>query len=142
LNSLRDPFHSPELPLCNKALNGLESYDLNELRLVGIVWEPGEPKGLVMDGASAGHIIVPGSPIGNRGGIVEAITPTHVVVRENSRARTAGSTSVQLPLFTFNKRPRNPETLAQTHRKRTATDGSTAPSPACRTIEAARGNSH
>ena len=91
LNDLRDPFRAPALRPCNKALNGLESYDLNELRLVGILWEPGEPKGLVMDGANAGHIIVPGSRIGNRGGTVEAITPTHVVVQEDSRAGMAGS---------------------------------------------------
>jgi len=79
---LRDPFRPTEVISCDEPVNNLQRYDLTELQLVGIVWERDEPKGLVMDAAELGHIIIPGSRIGNRGGIVEAITPTHVVVEE------------------------------------------------------------
>lgn len=100
--SLRDPFRPAEVIACNEPVNSLERYDLNELQLVGIVWDLDEPKGLVMDGAESGHIVVPGTRIGNRGGIVKAITPTHVFVEEPlpEGAGAPRSTSLEVPKFT------------------------------------------
>lgn len=100
LEGLRDPFAPPERSVCGTRWNGLESYDLSELRLAGIVWESRAPRGLIIDGMRSGHIVRPGSRIGNRGGVVEAITPTHLVVRENA-AGTGASTTLALPVFTF-----------------------------------------
>lgn len=100
LEELRDPFAAPERSACGQPWNGLESYDLSELRLAGIVWESRAPRGLIIDGTRLGHIVRPGSRIGNRGGVVEVITPTHLVVRENA-AGTDASTTLALPVFTF-----------------------------------------
>lgn len=110
LMRLRDPFDPTQGIPCRKPASGLQSYDLNELRLVGVIWELHEPRGLVMDGAESGHIIIPGSPIGNRGGTVKAITPTQVLIEENppNGVRAARSMSLQLPYLTA----RDPTALA------------------------------
>lgn len=109
LTNIRDPFNPTAGVPCHKPGDGLQSYDLDELRLVGIVWEPHEPRGLVMDGAELSHVIVPGSPIGNRGGIVKVITPTRVVIDEPLSGGTNSTRSMSLEFrASTSKRPSTP----------------------------------
>jgi len=112
-DSLRDPFQPPGGFPCDNESNSLESYDLSELRLAGIVWDNHAPRGLVIDRANSGHIITPGSRIGNRGGIVDTITPTHIIVRENSLAGTSQPTLLALPVFAFGATAEEQDTTRQ-----------------------------
>jgi hypothetical protein len=83
----RDPFRPFTLSLRaetreNEVLTPLQRYELPQLRLAGIVLELSPPRAMLQDNAGMGYIITPGTPIGNRHGIVKAIEPRRVVVEE------------------------------------------------------------
>ena len=83
----RDPFRPFTLSLRtetreNEVLTPLQRYELPQLRLAGVVLELSPPRAMLQDNAGMGYIITPGTPIGNRHGIVKAIEPRRVVVEE------------------------------------------------------------
>jgi type IV pilus assembly protein PilP len=83
----RDPFRPLSLNIkpvqrSREALSPLERYDLGQLKLVGIVWDIGEPRAMVEDDAGLGYTIKAGTPIGPNEGKIKSIQPTEVVVEE------------------------------------------------------------
>lgn len=83
----RDPFLSPfarplEDDLPEEAKTPLQRFDLGQLKLVGVIWEAGEPKALIEDGGGLGYIVTRGTLIGSKGGVIRAIEPRRIVVEE------------------------------------------------------------
>lgn len=60
----------------------LERMDLTQLKLVAIVWNVPDPKGMVEDGMGKGYIFSVGTSIGKSKGKVTQITSKGVVIRE------------------------------------------------------------
>jgi len=82
----RDPFRS-FLSLGGKVEDEtprtpLQRYELDEYRLVGIIWGIDRPRALVEDPESVGHVMEIGTYIGKNWGKVTQITSTEVVVTE------------------------------------------------------------
>ncbi len=83
----RDPFRPFTLSLRSETHDDeprtpLQRYELPQLRLAGVVLELSPPRAMLQDNAGMGYIITPGTPIGNRHGVVKAIEPRRVVVEE------------------------------------------------------------
>src|SRR5690606_25012264 len=84
----RDPFVpyiNPELKLTlaqDVPLEPLQKVALGELKLIGIIWDVGRPKALVVDPAGKSHIIIENSKIGTERGYVAAIREGEVIVVE------------------------------------------------------------
>lgn len=83
----RDPFQPFALkPTVERRsrenLSPLEQYEIGQLKLVGIVWDIGEPRAMVEDTAGLGYIVTVGTPIGANEGKVKAIKPAEVVIEE------------------------------------------------------------
>jgi Tfp pilus assembly protein PilP len=83
----RNPFRPPGLPAKTRRpsrenLSPLERYDLGQLKLVGIVWDPKEPKAMVEDGAGLGFIVGVGTAIGNNDGKIKTINKNEIVIKE------------------------------------------------------------
>ena len=68
------PDDSPRTPL--------QRYELDEYRLVGIIWGVDRPRALVEDPDKVGHVMEIGTYIGKNWGKVTQITSTEVVVTE------------------------------------------------------------
>jgi hypothetical protein len=84
----RDPFMPPRLTPSQvaNARTPLETYQLGQLKLVGIVAQPPESyRAMVEDSAGLGYIITTGTPIGSSGGVVRSIEPTRVIIEESTR---------------------------------------------------------
>ncbi|MCC6849713.1 MAG: pilus assembly protein PilP [Deltaproteobacteria bacterium] len=82
----RDPFTPPRLNSTANARTPLETYQLGQLKLVGVVAQP--PLGyraMVEDSAGLGYIITTGTPIGSSGGVVRSIESRRVVIEESIR---------------------------------------------------------
>jgi Tfp pilus assembly protein PilP len=64
----------------------LETYQLGQLKLVGVVAQPaaGGYRAMVEDSAGLGYIITTGTPIGSSGGVVRSIEPRRVVIEEST----------------------------------------------------------
>ena len=82
----RDPFRS-FLSLGGKIEDEtprtpLQRYELDEYRLVGIIWGIDRPRALVEDPERIGHVMEIGTYIGKNWGKVTQITSTEVVVTE------------------------------------------------------------
>ncbi len=60
----------------------LQRYELDEYRLVGIIWGIDRPRALVEDPERVGHVMEIGTYIGKNWGKVTQITSTEVVVTE------------------------------------------------------------
>jgi type IV pilus assembly protein PilP len=60
----------------------LQRYELDEYRLVGIIWGVDRPRALVEDPNRVGHVMEIGTYIGKNWGKVTQITSTEVVVTE------------------------------------------------------------
>lgn len=69
-----EPDDSPRTPL--------QRYELDEYRLVGIIWGVDRPRALVEDPDRVGHVMEIGTYIGKNWGKVTQITSTEVVVTE------------------------------------------------------------
>ncbi len=83
----RSPFHlAPEQDLEQDAVaevtTPLQRFHLGQLKLVGVVWQTGQPKALIEDGDGLGYIVEAGTRIGANGGVIRAIEPGRVVVEE------------------------------------------------------------
>ncbi|MCB0364806.1 MAG: pilus assembly protein PilP [Bdellovibrionaceae bacterium] len=63
----------------------LQRFDLNEIRLVGIIWEVREPKAMFLDPTNTVHIIGKNERIGRNNGYIAVIREGEVVVVEATR---------------------------------------------------------
>jgi len=70
------------------SLPPLQSYDLGEFRLVGIIWGLKAPRALVEDSGGKGYAVTIGTKIGRSGGVVTRITEKEIIVREEFRDYT------------------------------------------------------
>jgi len=64
----------------------LERMDLAQLKLVALVWNIPQPKGMVEDAIGNGYILSIGTPIGKNKGKITRITSTAVVISEKYEA--------------------------------------------------------
>lgn len=83
----RDPFRPATLQKKVVArprenLSPLERFELNQLKIVGIVWDTKEPRAMVEDSTGLGYTIRVGAPIGANDGVVKAIHRNEIVVEE------------------------------------------------------------
>jgi hypothetical protein len=82
----RDPFQPPRLSGPVDARTPLETYQLGQLKLVGVVAQTSSGyRAMVEDSAGLGYIITTGTPIGSSGGVVRSIEPRRVVIEESTR---------------------------------------------------------
>jgi len=84
----RDPFRPATLrkkvvARPRENLSPLERFELNQLKIVGIVWDMNEPRAMVEDGTGLGYTIKRGAPIGTSDGVVKAIHRNEIIVEEN-----------------------------------------------------------
>jgi type IV pilus assembly protein PilP len=84
----RDPFGQPipDIPMSQGGLHGpllpLQRFELNQLRLTGILWDVRQPKAILKDPSGAIYIVGPNAKIGPRNGYVAVIREGEIVVVE------------------------------------------------------------
>jgi type IV pilus assembly protein PilP len=85
----RDPFlptlgvgSSSGLLCAEEPQTPLQSYEVGQLKLVGVIWNLEEPRALVEDSAGTGYIVTRNTPIGLSCGMVKRIEPGQVVIQE------------------------------------------------------------
>ncbi len=83
----RDPFLSPfyiapEQDVVDEVTTPLQRFHLGQLRLVGVIWQTGQPKALIEDGDGLGYIVEAGTRIGANNGVIRTIEPGRIVVEE------------------------------------------------------------
>lgn len=84
----RDPFGQPSVE--RKLVQGnphgpllpLQNFDLNQLRLTGIIWDVKAPKAILKDPTGNIHVVGPNAKIGPRNGYVATIREGEIVVIE------------------------------------------------------------
>lgn len=86
-NDGRDPFRPATLrkkvvARPRENLSPLERFELNQLKIVGIIWDMNEPRAMVEDGTGLGYTIKLGAPIGANDGVVKAIHRNEIIVEE------------------------------------------------------------
>jgi len=84
----RDPFRPATLrkkvvTRPRENLSPLERFELNQLKIVGIVWDVKEPRAMVEDAGGLGYTIKIGAPIGANDGVVKAIHRNEIIVEES-----------------------------------------------------------
>lgn len=79
----------------------LERMELNQLKLVALIWNIQEPRAMVEDGTGKGYILAQGTPLGKNKGRVSQITASGVVVLEQYETSTGklGTRAVTLKLY-------------------------------------------
>ncbi len=85
----RNPFRAPTLAdgtMADMMLPGtpLERYDLNELKLVGILWDVKTPKAMMVDPQGEVHVLGKDDRVGRKRGYIAVIREGEVVVVETS----------------------------------------------------------
>ncbi|MEO8603581.1 MAG: pilus assembly protein PilP [bacterium] len=83
----RDPFRPFTLSLRTdveegEILSPLQRFELPQLRLAGVVLAMHPPRAMLQDNSGMGYIVVPGTPIGRRQGVVKSIEARRIVVEE------------------------------------------------------------
>jgi len=83
----RDPFRPATLRKKVTArprenLSPLERFELNQLKIVGVIWDMKEPRAMVEDSTGLGYTIKVGTPIGSNDGLVKVIHRNEIVVEE------------------------------------------------------------
>jgi type IV pilus assembly protein PilP len=84
----RDPFAQPidDRPaapgLAHGPLLPLQQFDLNQIRLVGIIWDVAHPKAMLKDPSGKTHIVGQNTKIGPRNGYIAVIREGEMVVVE------------------------------------------------------------
>ncbi len=87
-NDKRDPFRPPieDKQLPAGALHGpllpLQRFDLNQLKLMAVIWDVARPKALIKDPEGKTHIIGPNAKIGQKNGYVAVVREGEIVVIE------------------------------------------------------------
>jgi Tfp pilus assembly protein PilP len=83
---LRDPFRSYEWErdtLAEAEVRGpLEQFDVNQLSVVGVVWNTGNARALIQDPSGQGFIVGEGARVGKNDGRIIKIDDSMVVVKE------------------------------------------------------------
>jgi Tfp pilus assembly protein PilP len=83
---LRDPFRSFEWDrdsLAEAEMRGpLEQFDVNQLSVVGVVWNVGNARALIQDPSGQGFIVGQGARVGKNDGRIIKIDDSVVVVKE------------------------------------------------------------
>lgn len=87
----RDPFREPHVDFSEAVPLGplvgasqvLERYELDQLRLTGVIWGVNDPKALVLDPVGQTHVVKKGQRMGkNRGKVVE-IREEEIIIMES-----------------------------------------------------------
>ena len=77
------PFHiAPEQNVVAEITTPLQRFHLEQLKLVGVVWQTSRPKALIEDEEGLGYIVESGTRIGANGGVIRTIEPGRIVVEE------------------------------------------------------------
>ncbi len=87
IGGARDPFRPFTLDLQPKKaadafLTPLQRYDLQQLKVVGVLLDLEPPRAMVQDDAGMGYIVTPGTLIGRRAGIVTDVQDRQIIVEE------------------------------------------------------------
>lgn len=64
------------------ALEPLQTYDLDQMQILGILWDVRQPRALIQDGDGKVHTLVKNTKVGRNNGYVAAIREGEVVVIE------------------------------------------------------------
>ena len=84
----RDPFRpftldfQPKLVAEDEFLTPLQRYDLQQLKVVGVLLDLEPPRAMLQDDAGMGYIVTPGTLIGRQHGVVTDVQPRRVIVEE------------------------------------------------------------
>jgi len=81
----RDPFESFSLTILKKEKMekpSLEKYDINQLKLVGILWKNNMPKAMFETPDGNSHIVTIGAKVGKNKGFIKQITKNKVFIEE------------------------------------------------------------
>ena len=85
----RDPFRSflaDELaPDTRKVVTPLQRYDLDQLKIIGIIWGISSPRAMVTTPDGKGYVVQKGTLVGKNWGKVSRITQEEVIVSEEYR---------------------------------------------------------
>ena len=94
----RDPFRILVTDIQNegteiKQLIELQQYELNQLKVLGIIWGGGgetKAKAMILDPNGKVHIVTEGMPLGRQGGKIKRIQEDKVFVEEKRDATNKG----------------------------------------------------
>lgn len=98
----RNPFHPPltleDMKGASSILPGtpLERFELDEIKLVGIMWEIKAPKAMFIDPQGEVHILAKDDRIGRKHGYIAAIREGEVVVVEQNSFAGEGAFSTRI----------------------------------------------
>lgn len=85
----RDPFRSflaDELaPDTRKVVTALQRFDLDQLKIIGIIWGISSPRAMVTTPEGKGYVVQKGTLIGKNWGKVSRITQDEVIISEEYR---------------------------------------------------------
>ncbi len=85
----RDPFRSfitkDSVAIENRPETPLQKYEIDQFRLVAVIWGIDDPVAMVEDPEGMGHFLRKGTLIGKNWGKVVRISPTEVIVAEEYR---------------------------------------------------------
>jgi type IV pilus assembly protein PilP len=85
-NGKRDPFTPFEKDTNTTTIGPiwpLQKYDLEQLRLVGVIWEVKIPKAMILDPTGKGYVVTVNERIGRNNGYIARIREGEIVVVEN-----------------------------------------------------------
>jgi type IV pilus assembly protein PilP len=84
----RDPFRPPRAGSTTirsgEARTPLQRYEIGQLRLVAVIYDTHEPRGVVEDNQGLGYIVRAGTAIGPNGGVVREIERGRLLIDEDS----------------------------------------------------------
>lgn len=79
----KDPFRSfLEVIIVEDPVTPLQRFDLDQLKLVGVIWGIDRPRALVEDPERVGHVVETGTYMGKHWGKISQITSSGIVVTE------------------------------------------------------------
>jgi len=82
----RDPFTPFERASSTTPLGPiwpLQKYDLEQLKLVGVIWEVKTPKAMILDPSGHGYVVTVNERVGRNNGYIARIREGEIVVVEN-----------------------------------------------------------
>jgi len=88
----------PSAQAALEATTPLERMDLGQLKLVAVIWNISDPRGMVEDDTGRGYILSIGTPIGKNRGKVTQISSSGVLVTEKFEDSTGKFKSRQVTL--------------------------------------------
>jgi len=88
----------PSVEAALEASAPLERMDLGQLKLVAVIWNISDPRGMVEDDTGRGYILSIGTPIGKNRGKVTQISSSGVLVTEKFEDSTGKFKSRQVTL--------------------------------------------